>query len=178
MFMTDKGIINVYDNPTYDYAHRLFVMTEEKMKEYPVLYEKYKISMMLTEDATKLSKDEHGYYISKKTIWKNLYITRTYNSESYMSQYPSMYYKLSQDSHIRDNMHIIEDIVMIKEELIDDDMINRLILNESKSIDKDLCEIEQEINTIKIASQYIPKIVPENFPDDLKNTILSHIYVF
>jgi hypothetical protein len=75
-------------------------------------------------------------------------------------------------------MHIIEDIVMIKEELIDDDMINRLILNESKSIDKDLCEIEQEINTIKIASQYIPKIVPENFPDDLKNTILSHIYVF
>lgn len=174
--MKDKGIINVYDNPTYDYAHRLFVMTEEKMKEYPVLYDKYKISMMLTEDATKLSKDEHGYYISKKTIWKNLYITQTY--KSYMSQYPSMCYKLSEDSHIRDNMHFIEDIIMIREELIDEDMINRLILNESKSIDKDLCDIEKEINTIKIASQYIPKIVPENFPDDLKNTILSHIYVF
>ena len=174
--MTDKGIINVYDNPTYDYAHRLFVMTEEKMKEYPVLYEKYRISMMLTEDATKLSEDENGYYIRKKTIWKNIYITQTY--ESYMSQHPSMCYKLSEDSHIRDNMHLIEDIIMIREELIDDDMINRLILNESKSIDKDLCDIEQEINTIKIASQYIPKIVPENFPDDLKNTILSHIYVF
>jgi hypothetical protein len=178
IFMTDKGIINVYDNPTYDYAHRLFVMTEEKMKEYPVLYEKYKISMMLTEDATKLSEDEHGYYISKKTIWKNLYITQTYNSESYMSQYPSMCYKLSEDSHIRDNMHIIEDIVMIRERLINNDMINRLILNESKSIDEDLCDIEREIKKMKVVSQYIPKIVPENFPEDLKNTILSHIYVF
>jgi len=178
IFMTDKGIINVYDNPTYDYAHRLFVMTEEKMKEYPVLYEKYKISMMLTEDATKLSEDEHGYYISKKTIWKNLYITQTYNSESYMPQYPSMCYKLSEDSHIRDNMHIIEDIVMIRERLINNDMINRLILNESKSIDEDLCDIEREIKKMKVVSQYIPKIVPENFPEDLKNTILSHIYVF
>jgi hypothetical protein len=192
LFIKDKGIINIYnvytspplhdynlyDNPNNEFAYLLLVITEEKMKEYPDLYEKYTVSMMLTEDATQLSKDERGYYISKKTIWKNLYITQKYDHDIYLPQYPVMSYKLSNDIDIRDKMYFIEDIVMIEKHLIDEKMISRYINNESKSIDKELNDIENKLKIMKNVSQYINKIMPENFPDDLKNNILAKIYVF
>lgn len=169
----------MYDNPEYDYAHLLFVMTEEKMKEYEVLYKLYTISTMLTENSYKLSNDESGYGIRKRTIWKNIYINKHYDCEStYMSQYPEMSYKLSTDTHINNNIMFIEDIIMISERLINDEFIGEYVKNESNSIEKELCDVEKELEIMKNISQYMNKIIPENFPDDLKNTILADIYVF
>jgi hypothetical protein len=172
----DKGIINVLlDISDYSryYNDRImiFIMTEEKMKEYPVLYNLYIISIMLTKDSAQLSKDEYGYYISKRTIWKNLYITKNYNGEkTHMAYYPVMSYELSTDTHIRANMYIISDAIMIK-----DYLIVELIDEESKKIEEDLCCLENDVKMAKITSLYINKIVPENFPDDLKNIIIANI---
>ena len=90
-------------------------MTEEKMMEYPKLYKKYVVSIMLTEDPTRLSETETGYYISKRTIYENLYITKDYNSKhTYMFEYPAMSYDLSADAEIRENMRIINNCIIIK----------------------------------------------------------------
>ena len=180
IFIKDKGIINVYENPEYNYAHLLFVMTEEKMKnEYEVLYKLYTISTMLTENANQLSKDTRGYGIHKRTIWKNLRICKDYDCENtYMSEYPAMSYKLSTDTNIRNNMQFIEDIIMISDDLIDDEFIAEFVNNESNCIEKELCDLEKELNIMKTIAQYMNRIIPENFPDDLKNTILADVYVF
>ncbi len=139
IFIKDKGIINVYENPEYNYAHLLFVMTEEKMKkEYEVLYKLYTISTMLTENANQLSKDTRGYGIHKRTIWKNLHLCKDYDCENtYMSEYPAMSYKLSTDTNIRNNMQFIEDIIMISDDLIDDEFIAEFVNNESNCIEKE-----------------------------------------
>jgi hypothetical protein len=146
-------------------------MTEEKMMEYPKLYKKYVVSIMLTEDPTRLSETETGYYISKRTIYENLYITKDYNSKhTYMFEYPAMSYDLSADAEIRENMHIINNCIMIR-----DCLIAELIEEVSKKIENDLSDVENDVRMMKVASLYINKIVPENFPDDLKNAILSNI---
>jgi len=180
IFIKDKGIINVYENPEYNYAHLLFVMTEEKMKkEYEVLYKLYTISTMLTENANQLSKDTRGYGIHKRTIWKNLHLCKDYDCEkTYMSEYPAMSYKLSTDTNIRNNMQFIEDIIMISDDLIDDEFIAEFVNNESNCIEKELCDMEKELEIMETISQYMNRIIPENFPDDLKNTILADVYVF
>jgi len=180
IFIKDKGIINVYENPDYNYAHLLFVMTEEKMKkEYEVLYKLYTMSMMLTENANELYEDDIGYGIRKRTIWKNRYLTEGYNCENtYMSEYPAMSYKLSTDTNIRNNMQFIENIIMIHKDLIDEEFIAEYVSNESKCIEKELGDLEKELKIMLTISQYINRIIPENFPDDLKNTILADVYVF
>ena len=173
IFIRDEDIINVYVIYYYDDEERVLslVMTEEKMKEYPQLYKKYVVSIMLTEDPVRLSVTETGYYISKRTICENLYITKDYNSKStYMFEYPEILRDLSTDSEIRENMHIINNCIMIR-----DCMIAELIEEESKKIEKDLSDVENDVRMMKVASLYINKIIPENFPEDLKNSILSNI---
>jgi hypothetical protein len=146
-------------------------MTEEKMMEYPKLYKKYMISIMMTEDPTRLSETETGYYISKRTIYENLYITKDYNSKhTYMFEYPAMSYDLSADTEIRENMRIINNCIMIR-----DCLIAELIEEVSKKIEKDLSDVENDVRMMKVASLYINKIVPENFPEDLMNSILANI---
>jgi len=178
--MKDKGIINVYESSEYNYHHLLFVMTEEKMKkEYDVLYKLYTISTMLTENANQLSKGTRGYGIHKRTIWKNLHICKDYDCENtYMSEYPVMSYKLSTDTNIRNNMHIIDDTTMINDDLIDEEFIVEFVKNETNNIEKELCDLEKELELMKTISQYIYMIIPENIPNDLKNAILSKLYVF
>lgn len=173
IFIRDEDIINVYVIYYYDDEERVLslVMTEEKMMEYPKLYKKYVVSIMLTEDPTRLSETETGYYISKRTIYENLYITKDYNSKhTYMFEYPAMSYDLSADAEICENMHIINNCIMIR-----DCLIAELIEEVSKKIEKDLSDVENDVRMMKVASLYINKIVPENFPDDLKNAILSNI---
>jgi hypothetical protein len=75
-------------------------------------------------------------------------------------------------------MQFIEDIIMISEDLIDEEFITEFVNNESNCIEKELCDLEKELKIMKTISQYISKIIPENFPDDLKNTILTDVYVF
>ena len=173
IFIRDEDIINVYVIYYYDDEERVLslVMTEEKMMEYPKLYKKYVVSIMLTEDPMRLSETETGYYISKRTIYENLYITKDYNSKhTYMFEYPAMSYYLSADAEIRENMRIINNCIMIR-----DCLIAELIEEVSKKIEKDLSDVENDVRMMKVASLYINKIVPENFPDDLKNAILSNI---
>lgn len=173
IFIRDEDIINVYVIYYYDDEERVLslVMTEEKMMEYPKLYKKYVVSIMLTEDPTRLSETETGYYISKRTIYENLYITKDYNSKhTYMFEYPAMSYDLSADAEICENMHIINNCIMIR-----DCLIAELIEEVSKKIENDLSDVENDVRMMKVASLYINKIVPENFPDDLKNAILSNI---
>ncbi|MFY8160699.1 MAG: hypothetical protein ACOVNU_05165 [Candidatus Kapaibacteriota bacterium] len=173
IFIRDEDIINVYVIYYYDDEEHVLslVMTEEKMMEYPKLYKKYVVSIMLTEDPTRLSETETGYYISKRTIYENLYITKDYNSKhTYMFEYPAMSYDLSADTEIRENMHIINNCIMIR-----DCLIAELIEEVSKKIENDLSDVENDVRMMKVASLYINKIVPENFPDDLKNAILSNI---
>jgi hypothetical protein len=173
IFIRDEDIINVYAIYYYDDEERVLslVMTEEKMMEYPQLYKKYVVSIMLTEHPTRLSETETGYYISKRTICENLYITKDYNSKStYMFEYPEILRDLSTDAEIRENMHIINNCIMIR-----DYLIAELIEEESEKIEKDLGDVENDVRTMKVASLYINKIIPENFPEDLKNAILSNI---
>ena len=173
IFIRDDDIINVYVIYYYDDEERVLslVMTEEKMMEYPKLYKKYVVSIMLTEDPMRLSETETGYYISKRTIYENLYITKDYNSKhTYMFEYPAMSYYLSADAEIRENMRIINNCIMIR-----DCLIAELIEEVSKKIEKDLSDVENDVRMMKVASLYINKIVPENFPEDLMNSILSNI---
>ena len=173
IFIRDEDIINVYVIYYYDDEERVLslVMTQEKMMEYPKLYKKYVVSIMLTEDPTRLSETETGYYISKRTIYENLYITKDYNSKhTYMFEYPAMSYDLSADAEICENMHIINNCIMIR-----DCLIAELIEEVSKKIEKDLSDVENDVRMMKVASLYINKIVPENFPEDLMNSILANI---
>jgi len=62
--------------------------------------------------------------------------------------------------------------------LIDDEFIAEFVNNESNCIEKELCDMEKELEIMETISQYMNRIIPENFPDDLKNTILADVYVF
>jgi hypothetical protein len=177
IFIRDKDIINISVSYYYDDEEcwLFLVMTENMMKKYPVLYKKYMISIMLTEDATRLFETENGvYHIRKRTICENLYITEDYNSKNtYMFRYPVMSYELSSDTNIRSSMHIIEDCRMINYKLL-----LELFENEAKKIEEELKEYEDYTNNNMMYFQYINKIMPENFPDDLKNNILAKICLF
>ena len=139
IFVKDKDVINVYVN-LYDNIGvdedfgriPLLVITEENMKKYPILYKIYIISIFLTYDSTKLIVADDGYRIKKKTIWKNLYITNSYDCEdTHMLNYPTMCYNLSTDAHIENSMYSIEDVVMIDNDLLSElieDEISNLIL--------------------------------------------------
>jgi hypothetical protein len=166
--------VNLYNNIGVDEDFGripLLVITEENMKKYPTLYKIYIISIFLTYDSSTLNIEEDGYSIRKKTIWKNLYITNCYDCEdTYMSNYPTMSYNLSTDAHVENCMYIINDIVMIRSELISD-----LIENEINKIEKELKCCEDYTKTHMMYSSYIKKILPDNIPEDLTNIIFEKL---
>ena len=178
IFVKDKNVINVYVNLNDNYdgdedygGIPLLVITEENMKKYPTLYKIYIISIFLTYDSSTLNIEEDGYSIRKKTIWKNLYITNCYDCEdTYMSNYPTMSYNLSTDAHVENCMYIINYVIMIIPELISD-----LIENEIYKIEKELKCCEDYTKTLMMYSTYIKKILPDNIPEDLTNTIFEKL---
>ena len=178
IFVKDKNIINVYVNLNDNYdgdedygGIPLLVITEENMKKYPTLYKIYIISIFLTYDSSTLNIEEDGYSIRKKTIWKNLYITNCYDCEdTYMSNYPTMSYNLSTDAHVENCMYIINYVIMIIPELISD-----LIENEIYKIEKELKCCEDYTKTLMMYSTYMKKILPDNIPEDLTNTIFEKL---
>ena len=178
IFVKDKNIINVYVNLNDNYdgdedygGIPLLVITEENMKKYPTLYKIYIISIFLTYDSSTLNIEEDGYSIRKKTIWKNLYITNCYDCEdTYMSNYPTMSYNLSTDAHVENCMYIINYVIMIVPELISD-----LIENEIYKIEKELKCCEDYTKTLMMYSTYMKKILPDNIPEDLTNTIFEKL---
>jgi hypothetical protein len=166
----------VYSNNNYDdydnyETNLLFVITEEDIIKYPILYRIYIISTLLTENPAKLNNDEYGYSISKKTIWKNLYITRYYDCEdTFMTNYPEMSYILSTNEDIYRNLHIIYCVNMI-----DTELLFGLIYDEVNNIEKELLVCEDYTKNLLMYSLYIKKIIPDNIPDDMINIILSNI---
>lgn len=173
---TEKGVINIYyDVNIYDYI----VITENKMRDYPALYKKYIVSFMLTEYPYKVEMlprdnffdnlDLDCYFISKKTIWKNLYITQNYNGDDTLSfgQYPEMSYALSTDTSIDDYLSQDTEI-----EMIDNDLIIELLDDEAKNIEKELYDIEEYFNNFNYNCLCLKYIVPTDFPDDLINNII------
>ena len=178
IFVKDKDVINVYVNlynnigVDEDFGRiPLLVITEENMKKYPTLYKIYIISIFLTYDSTKLIVADDGYRIMKKTIWKNLYITNRYRyNDTCMLNYPTMCYNLSTDAHIENSMYTIDDVVMIRPELI-----SGLIEIEINKIEKELKCCEDYTKTQMMYSYYIKKILPDNIPEDLTNIILGKL---
>lgn len=173
IFIRDADIINISVIYYYDDEEcwLFLVMTEEMMKEYPALYKKYMISIMLTENPARLSETENIYSIRKRTICENRYITKGYNSKNtYMFKYPVMSYELSDEAIILYNTRIIKRFTMLP-----DRFIAELIDEESKKIEEELCSVEKDVKMAKITSLYIDKIVPENFPDDLSNIIVANV---
>jgi hypothetical protein len=178
IFVKDKDVINVYVNlynnigVDEDFGRiPLLVITEENMKKYPTLYKIYIISIFLTYDSTKLIVADDGYRIMKKTIWKNLYITNRYRyNDTCMLNYPTMCYNLSTDAHIENSMYTIDDVVMIRPELI-----SGLIEIEINKIEKELKCCEDYTKTQMMYSYYIKKILPDNIPEDLTNIIFGKL---
>lgn len=178
IFVKDKDVINVYVNlynnigVDEDFGRiPLLVITEENMKKYPTLYKIYIISIFLTYDSTKLIVADDGYRIMKKTIWKNLYITNRYRyNDTCMLNYPTMCYNLSTDAHIENSMYTIDDVVMIRPELI-----SGLIEIEINKIEKELKCCEDYTKTQMMYSYYMKKILPDNIPEDLTNIILGKL---
>jgi hypothetical protein len=175
IFIKDKNIINVYSNHNDDYYGYentiLFVITEEDIEKYPILYKIYITSILLTEDSTKLNKDEYGYCISKKSIWKNLYITKYYDCfYTYMTNYPKMSYILSTEEHISQNMNIIYSVKIIKPKLL-----CGLIEDEIYKLEKDLSICEDYTKNLAMYSIYMKNIIPYNIPDDLTNMIFEKL---
>lgn len=177
IFVKDKNIINVYINlndnydDDQDYAETpLLVIREADIEKYPVLYNIYIASILLTADSTKLIEEDGCYSIRKKTIWKNLYITNSYdNEDTYMFNYPVMSYNLSSQQYIQDIAHIIDDIIMINPILL-----SGLIEDEIYKLEKDLSICEDYTKNLLMYSLYIKKIMPD-IPDDLTNIILEKI---
>jgi hypothetical protein len=142
IFVKDKNIINVYTNVSESYDDNydnynddlimLFIITDEEIKNYPILYRIYIASILLTADPTKLIENEFGYYITKKTVKKNLHITKYYNCENtYMFSYPNMSHSISSKEHIDNNIHIITNMKLIKPE-----KLYKLITDEYEKIKK------------------------------------------
>ena len=178
IFVKDKNVINVYVNLNDNYGDDedyggipLFVIAEDDMEKYPILYKIYIISIMLTDDPTKLNISEDGYSIRKKTIWKNLYITNSYDCEdTHMLNYPTMCYNLSTDAHIENSMYSIEDVVMI-----DNDLLSELIEDEIFKLERQLKSCEDYTKNLAMYSLYMKKILPDNIPDDLAHIIYKQI---
>ena len=178
IFIKDKNVINVYVNLNDNYGDDedyggipLFVIAEDDMEKYPILYKIYIISIMLTDDPAKLNISEDGYSIRKKTIWKNLYITNSYDCEdTHMLNYPTMCYNLSTDAHIENSMYSIEDVVMI-----DNDLLSELIEDEIFKLERQLKSCEDYTKNLAMYSLYMKKILPDNIPDDLAHIIYKQI---
>jgi len=144
------------------------------MKKYPILYKIYIISIFLTYDTSKLVEIDNGYCIKKLTIWKNIYINDSYDCEdTYMSNYPTISYNISTNEHIKNSMYYIENVVMIEPELISD-----LIENEIYFIEEELECYEEYTKTQMMYSSYFKKILPDNIPEDLANSIFTELCYF
>ena len=160
-----------YDNydDDRDYAETpILVISEEDIEKYPTLYNIYITSILLTADSTKLIEEDRGYSIRKKTIWKNLYITNSYdNEDTYMRNYPVMSYNPSSLQYIQDIAHIIDDVIMI-----DPILLSGLIEDEIYKLEKDLSICEDYTKNLLMYSLYMKKIMPD-IPDDLTNIIFE-----
>lgn len=59
------------------YNYNDFIIIFEDLKRFPILYECYLLSLILTEDISKMKIDEYGnYYIDSQVCWKKMRFTK------------------------------------------------------------------------------------------------------
>ena len=114
----------------------VITITEDKLKTIPVLWFCYITSLILTQDTSKLYEEDGNHVIYKKQVWKNMYITTFYSPEyvdiSVVSLVPST------DNYIEENMDIINNIVLIRNDLFED-LIEEKLQNAEEALFK--CEM-------------------------------------
>ena len=142
----------------------VITITEYKLKTIPVLWFCYIISLILTQDTSKLYEEDGNYVIYKKQVWKNMYITTLYSPEyvdiSTVSLVPSS------DNYIEENMDLINRIPLISKELFEE-----LIEEKLQNAEEALFKCEMTVDRIRALN----KIVPENFPKDLYNILHTQL---
>ena len=172
IFIKDKDILNIYISFEDNYISKLiplFVITEDKMKQYPYLYKIYFASILLTRNCNKLDYNTIYYSVNKRIIWKNLYITNSYNdSNTHFLEFPKFSYNITNNDKIDNIMFLIH-----KVELIDEKLLLELLDEEEIKLNSDLQYCEKYFNRIKANNIILSKVLPENFPEDLHNIILN-----
>ena len=172
IFIKDKDILNIYIRFEDNYISKLiplFVITEDKMKQYPYLYKIYFASILLTRNCNKLDYNTIYYSVNKRIIWKNLYITNSYNdSNTHFLEFPKFSYNITNNDKIDNIMFLIH-----KVELIDEKLLLELLDEEEIKLNSDLQYCEKYFNRIKANNIILSKVLPENFPEDLHNIILN-----
>jgi len=172
IFIKDKDILNIYIRFEDNYISKLiplFVITEDKMKQYPYLYKIYFASILLTRNCNKLDYNTIYYSVNKRIIWKNLYITNSYNdSNTHFLEFPKFSYNITNNDKIDNIIFLIH-----KVELIDEKLLLELLDEEEIKLNSDLQYCEKYFNRIKANNIILSKVLPENFPEDLHNIILN-----
>jgi len=163
-FIKCHDIINI--NIDFDVGQVFkFVITENKLKSIPNLWLCYITSLILTRDTNNLSyDDEYGPVIYIKKVWKNLYITNSYEIQEI--DVSNVSNTLSSDDYIQEISHYTNDITMIRSKLL------LKLIDEKLSIaEKLLLNCEMTIEKIRALN----KIIPEEFPKDLYNIIYTNL---
>lgn len=142
----------------------VITITEDKLKTIPVLWFCYITSLILTQDTSKLYEEDGNHVIYKKQVWKNKYITTFYSPEyvdiSVVSLVPST------DNYIEENMDLINNIVLIRNDLFED-----LIEEKLQNAEEALFKCEMTVDRLRALN----KIIPENFPKDLYNILHTQL---
>jgi hypothetical protein len=174
IFILNKNILNIYigtDVHNINKLNPLFVITEKKMKQYPYLYKIYFTSILLTKNGNKLDYNSIYYSINKRIIWKNLYITNSYNdTNAYFSEFPKFSFNITNNDKIDNIMSFI--ISEIK--LIDEKLLLELIDEEEIKLKRELKYCEKYFNYVNANRIILSKVLPNNFSEDLHYFILNY----
>jgi hypothetical protein len=174
IFILNKNILNIYigtDVHNINKLNLLFVITEKKMKQYPYLYKIYFTSILLTKNGNKLDYNSIYYSINKRIIWKNLYITNSYNdTNAYFSEFPKFSFNITNNDKIDNIMSFI--ISEIK--LIDEKLLLELIDEEEIKLKRELKYCEKYFNYMNANKIILSKVLPDNFSEDLHYFILNY----
>lgn len=164
-FIKNNDLFTITIDPCIEIEYTVVItITEDKLKTIPVLWFCYITSLILTKDTSKLYEEDGNHVIYKKQVWKNLYITTFYSPEyvdiSTVSLVPSS------DDYINENMDLINSIVLIRNELFEE-----LIEEKLKNTEEALFKCEMTVDRIRALN----KIVPENFPKDLYSILYAQL---
>lgn len=161
MFMYDIG----------DYEEEItFVMSEDKMKKYPTLYNMYLMSLILTMDTTQLFVCEDGFGIYKKKIWKGIRITNEYDMMyTYMDDIPDDFEE-SDDEYLNTYVKFLEmrntDFTKLLEKEFEQQIDN---------IEKELKQYEKDVYVSKARVMFAKKVISHYLPNDLEKNILEKL---
>jgi hypothetical protein len=174
IFILNKNILNIYigtDVHNINKLNPLFVITEKKMKQYPYLYKIYFTSILLTKNCNKLDYNSIYYSINKRIIWKNLYITNSYNDTNvYFSEFPKFSFTITNNEKI-DN---IMSFIITEINLIDEKLLLELIDEEEIKLNRELKYCEKYFNYMNANKIILSKVLPDNFSEDLHYFILNY----